>query len=67
MSCVVNQSVSSIEGLSREMATPGIRSKTTLSEKVSILSRQNDMSRCGCSKSEHSVGTQYKILVLVAS
>jgi len=54
---VVRQSVSSIEGLSREMVTPEMRSNrrwmrsdTPLSEQVSILSRQNHMSRCGCLK-----------------
>ena len=62
---VVMQSVSSLEGLSREMATPVlsantplVRSNTTLSKKVSILSRQDGMSRCGGFKSEHSVSTE---------
>ena len=44
----VEQSVSSIEELSRKMVTPEMRSNTPLREKVSILSKQDDMSRCCC-------------------
>ena len=55
---VVGQSVSSIEGLAREMATGEIRSITPLSEKVSTLLRHNDMFRCGSFKREHSVSTE---------
>ena len=62
---VVDQSASSIEGLSREMAIPQLRFHTPLSDRVSVLSRQNDMYRCGCFKSEYSVLTEWHGLFML--